>query len=84
LETVPVQKWEGLGEYLQVPVSIQVKIRQDHADDSQCMEMVMKCWLQNHPAPSWKFLAEVLYWWEEFTALEVVQKKYIKSVSSDH
>jgi len=48
------------------------------------MEMVMKCWLQNHPAPSWKFLAEVLYWWEEFTALEVVQKKYLKSVSSDH
>lgn len=46
------------------------------------MEALLKFCLHNHPAASWKLLEEGLYAMKEFTALEVVQRKYSKGMSS--
>ena len=82
LETVPDRRWEELGGCLQVPCFIRDEIRGDHHNNTQRMEALLKFCLHNHPAASWKLLEEGLYAMKEFTALEVVQRKYSKGMSN--
>ena len=48
-----VTDWKGLGEWLDVPLSIR--------DVMTEKESMLREWLDNHPAPSWELLAWALY-----------------------
>ena len=57
----------GLARYLGIPVSKQDKQGKDLVDE----------WFTNHPAPSWKIVADVLYQAEEHDTLLEVKEKYL-------
>ena len=75
--------WDLIGRYyLNIPDATLDTIRSSGGDASQCRQKCWEVYLNEHPAPSWKQVANGLYrgnypegYLEE---LEVVQKKYLK------
>ena len=76
-----------MGWEMDIPKATCDMIRFSGGDDSQCRRRYWEVYLNEHPAPSWKHIAEVLYvpnlrgkdYLEE---LEVVQKKYLRGESA--
>ena len=67
--------WEGLGSWLDVPWS--------RLTVMTGKESMLKEWLQNHPAPSWKLVAWALYrnWGGRLTEHSVLKQLYGKCVT---
>ena len=53
-------------------------IRASGGDTSQCRRRCWEVYLNEHPAPSWKQVADALYKMGHLGELEVIQKKYLK------
>ena len=80
-----VTDWYDLGGWLGVPYSKRDDIRLRSPTASEGLEVVLKEWLENHPAPSWRGLARALYWTREVpehTALQRVYHKYLPGMSA--
>ena len=80
-----VTNWNSLGYYLGVPRSKMVDIDDRFPTASERLEAVLKEWLENHPAPSWRGLARALYRVRrvpEHTALQRVYHKYLPGMSA--
>ena len=74
---------DGLGVWLDVPVSKRGDIRHRYQTDSERVEAVVKEWRAHHPAPSWKGLAWALYRMGELRALRRLYGKYLTGMSCD-
>ena len=80
-----VTNWYDLGLWLGVPRSKRDDIRCRYLTDSEGLKAVLKEWLENHPAPSWRGLARALYRRRgvaELTALQRVYHKYLPGMSA--
>ena len=79
--------WDDVGWRMDIPGATRDMIRSSGGDDSQHRRRCWEVYLNEHPAPSWKYIAEALYvprlggkdYLEE---LEVVQKKYLRGESA--
>ena len=67
-----------LATYLDIPVSKQQEITNQYSDESQRKHAIIEEFINNHPAPSWKLVAESLYKNEDNRALQIVKQKYLK------
>ena len=77
--------WYWFGRlFLDIPAATVDIIHSSGDDASQCRQKCWEVYLNEHPAPSWKQVANGLYMGdlhvhkEYFEELEVVQKKYLK------
>ena len=79
--------WNIVGLRMDIPEATVDTIRSSTGDDSQHRRRCCEVYLSDHPAPSWKQVANALYrpningqaCLEE---LEVVQKKYLRGESA--
>ena len=72
---------DGLGLWLDVPLSKRHDISSRYQTDSETVEAFVKEWRAHHPAPSWKGLALALYKREELRALRRLYGKYLTGMS---
>ena len=63
---------------LDIPDSEQKKIVVKHSDEAQCKKALCRWYLDNHPAPSWKQVADALYRYKDHVILDVLQSQYLK------
>ena len=67
-----------LADYLDIPESKQEEITDQYFDESQCKHAIIEEFINNHPAPSWRLVAEGLYKNKHNRALQIVKQKYLK------
>ena len=67
-----------LAEYLDIPEPKQEEITNHHSDESQRKHAIIEEFINNHPAPSWRLVAEGLYKNKDNRALQIVKQKYLK------
>ena len=67
-----------LADYLDIPKPKQEEIKNQYSDESQRKHAIIEEFINNHPAPSWKLVAESLYKNEDNRALQIVKQKYLK------
>ena len=78
-----------LAEYLDIPESKQKEIIKYHSDESQRKHAIIEDFINNHPAPSWRIVAEFLYtihtgdsatvkFGRYLGALQTIKQKYLK------
>ena len=67
-----------LADYLYIPKSKQEEITNHHSDESQRKHAIIEEFINNHPAPSWRLVAEFLYKKKDNRALQIVKQKYLK------
>ena len=65
-------------QWLHIPESKQKELRQQYPVVAQRKRVYSAYYLAHHPGPSWRIIANALWWIEELGALEVVQKLYLK------
>ena len=66
-----------LADYLAIPKPKQEEIT-NHSDESQRKHAIIEEFINNHPAPSWRLVAEFLYQNKDNRALQIVKQKYLK------
>ena len=66
-----------LADYLNIPQSKQEEITNHHSDESQRKHAIIEEFINNHPAPIWKLVAEFLYK-KDNRSLQIVKQKYLK------
>ena len=76
-----------MGWGMDIPEAIVDTIRSSGGDDSQHRRRCWEVYLSDHPAPSWKQVADALYrpdfdGQEYLEELEVIQKKYLRGESA--
>ena len=64
--------------YLNTPISEKLKIKAKHSDEAQRKKALCRWYLDNHPAPSWKHVADALYRYGDHVILDVLQSQYLK------
>ncbi len=69
---------ELLRRILDIPDSVYDDISQQHSDVSQQKKALWEWYLNNHPSPSWKHIADVLYWCGNHDVLDVLRGRYLK------
>ena len=67
-----------LADYLDIPESKQEEITDQYFDESQRKHAIIEEFINNHPAPSWRLVAEGLYKNKHNRALQIVKQKYLK------
>ena len=67
-----------LSDYLHIPQSKQEEIADQYSDESQRKHAIIEEFINNHPAPSWRLVAEGLYKNKHNRALQIVKQKYLK------
>ena len=67
-----------LAEYLDIPEPKQKEITNHHSDESQRKHAIIEEFINNHPAPSWRLVAEGLYKNQDNRTLQIVKQKYLK------
>ena len=67
-----------LSDYLHIPQSKQEEITDQYSDESQHKHAIIEEFINNHPAPSWRLVAEGLYKTKDNRALQIVKQKYLK------
>ena len=63
---------------LDIPDSVRESISEQHSSMSQHKEACWEWYLNNHPSPSWRRIAFVLYNLKEHEVLEVLKSQYLK------
>ena len=76
--TYRLNKKIDLAAYLNIPVSKQQEITNHHSNESQRKHAIIEEFINNHPAPSWRLVAEFLYKNKYNRALQIVKQKYLK------
>ena len=67
-----------LADHLDIPHSKQREITNHHSNESQRKHAIIEEFINNHPAPSWRLVAEGLYKNKHNRALQIVKQKYLK------
>ena len=85
-----VKELDEIGDGLEIPTSKQQDINSQYSRDSQRKQAIMEEFINNHPAPSWRLVADFLYKMDtgdrrrgrEFGkylgALQTIKQKYLK------
>ena len=63
---------------LEIPDSVYDSIINQHSSMSQHKEACWEWYLNNHPSPSWRYIASILYNFNEHGVLEVLKSQYLK------
>ena len=73
-------KWViwGLPFFLDIPLSKSSEMMSRYRDVSQRKRAFLNHFLEDHPCPSWKLIANAVYMEGEYEALEVIQRDYFK------
>ena len=74
---------DSVNRWLQIPVFKRIELEQQY-DRRQLPRAYSKCFLTQHPCPSWSIVAFALWKREELGALEMVQKLYLKGEPCVH
>ena len=73
-----VTKWQEIGYRLRIPTVKQNQIRATYPTDEQRKEAVIKEFLENHPAPTWREAALALYRMRHHDLVkDLYDKKYL-------
>ena len=64
--------------FLDIPESKEMEMKSRYRDVSQCKRAFLEHFLEDHPCPTWKQIANAVYMIGEFGALEVIQRDYFK------
>ena len=67
-----------VSSYLDIPISVYSRIKAQQSSESECMKACWEWYLNNHPCPSWRHIANVLYMRDEHGVLEVLKSRYLK------
>jgi len=81
-----VKELDDIALYLDIPQSKQQDINSQYSSDSQRKQAIIEEFINNHPAPSWRLVADFLYkidtGYEEFgkylEAHQTIKQKYLK------
>ena len=84
-----VKELDKIGNDLNIPRSKQQDINSRYSSDSQRKQAIMEEFINNHPAPSWRLVAEFLYkidtrgspfhqFGKYLGALQTIKQKYLK------
>ena len=67
-----------MANWIGIPLSKREELMNQNPTTDQAKQACWDYWLHHHPAPSWRILADGLYFWGEDGALEVLQLNYLK------
>ena len=73
-----VKRWKRVAWWIGVPASKYEDLQRQYRTGDQAKLACWNYWLQNHPAPSWRILADALYVEREHGALDVLLMSYLK------
>ncbi len=76
MEDVKMFKY-GLCLYLNIPYSVYDDISKRHSDEPQ-KNALWEWYLNNHPSPSWRHIANALYHSNVHDVLDVMRSRYLK------
>ena len=80
MEDVEMDMW--ICPYLDIPGSVYYDISKQHYDESQKKKALCEWYLNNHPSPSWKHIANALYINGDHDVLDVLRGRYLKGGSA--
>ena len=72
--------WELIGPRIDIPHSKCTEIKRQCSSDSQCKQECWKLYLEDHPSPRWKQVAQALYRFNYLDELEIVQNNYLRGM----
>ena len=67
--------------YLDIPYSVYSNIRIQQSSESERRKACWEWYLNNHPCPSWRHIANALYMKDGHGMLEVLKSRYLKGES---
>ena len=70
-----------VSDYLHIPLSVRVSIDTQQSSESERRKAYWEWYLNNHPCPSWRHIANALYMSREHGVLEVLKSRYLKGES---
>jgi len=81
-----VKELDKISHYLDIPKSKKQDINSRYSSDSQRKQAIIEEFINNHPAPSWRLVAEFLYkidtgfnkFGKYLEALQTIKRKYLK------
>ena len=73
-----VKDWNFVRGGLAIPYSVYDSISEQHSSMSQRKEACWEWYLNNHPSPSWRYIAYILCVFMEHEVLEVLKSQYLK------
>ena len=79
--TQDVRNLVFMSAYLHIPDSVYDRIKAQQSSKSECRKACWEWYLNNHPCPSWRHIANALYMSEEHEVLEVLKSRYLKGES---
>ena len=68
-------------DYLDIPFSVYRSITTQESSGSERKKAYWEWYLNNHPCPSWRHIANALYMDKEHGVLEVLKSRYLKGES---
>ena len=68
-------------DYLDIPRSVYGSIYTQQSSESERRKAYWEWYLNNHPCPSWRHIANALYMSREHGVLEVLKSRYLKGES---
>ena len=73
-----VWQWEKVADWVGISDSKHHELESQSSTTDQAKQACWDYWLHHHPAPSWRILADGIYFWGKHGALEVLQMNYLK------
>ena len=73
-----VRDLEYVSYYLDIPGSVYSSIETQQSSKSERRKACWEWYLNNHPCPSWRHIANALYMNKEHGVLEVLKSRYLK------
>jgi hypothetical protein len=68
----------GLPSDLDIPTAKFRDIRKNYPDELQRKKAMLEWYVDNHPAPSWKHVANALYSNHKEDVLDILRSQYLK------
>ena len=68
----------GVTVYLGIPRSVYDRIKAQESSESERRKAYCEWYLNNHPCPSWRHIANALYMEKKHGVLEVLKSRYLK------
>ena len=69
MQGADMRDYSGLPVELDIPGSVYDTIIRQHSSDTDCNTALLEWYFHNHPAPSWRHVADALYREAEHTVL---------------
>jgi hypothetical protein len=81
MQLLDAVNWGGVGGlaiYLGISSSTYIDISKRVTDETQLKMALLEWYLDSHPAPSWKHVADALYRYGEHDILDILRSQYLK------